>query len=501
MSAAGCGCRSVPRELIGVVAAVGAAERRRARTASAALAWLDAGAAVPRRAAGVAALAGALHPRAAGRGAGHRAAGAAAPRRAAGRHPRLGLAADRSRRRPRWSGCARQAAAAGRAAARRRAATKTRSTALRRGLAQRRARAGQARPGRTPCAVPARADAGAERRAAGARRSTPNSRPPSTPCSPRATASRALLLDGVTGSGKTEVYLHAIADCLARGRQALVLVPEIGLTPQTLARFRARLGVPVHALHSGLSDGERARAWAACARGEARVVVGTRSAVFTPLPRRRPDRDRRGARRQLQAAGRHPLPRARLRPGARQGAGRAGRCSAAPRRRWNRCTTRSAGRYAHLRLRAARRRRAAAARARARRAQAPARGRPVAGTARRDRAPRCDAGDQVLVFKNRRGYAPVLLCHDCGWSAQCQRCDCDADDRARRRPPPAMPPLRRAPAGAACLPGLRRPGAAAAGRRHRAHRGSAGASASPTCRVLRIDRGTTQRRDALEQHC
>src|SRR3546814_16534342 len=59
----------------------------------------------------------------------------------------------------------------------------------------------------------------------------------------------SLLLDGVTGSGKTEVYLHAIADCLARGRQALVLVPEIGLTPQLLSRFRARLGVPVHATH------------------------------------------------------------------------------------------------------------------------------------------------------------------------------------------------------------------------------------------------------------
>ncbi|MCA1714108.1 MAG: primosomal protein N', partial [Gammaproteobacteria bacterium] len=95
---------------------------------------------------------------------------------------------------------------------------------------------------------------------------------------------RALLLDGVTGSGKTEVYLQAIADCLARGKQALVLVPEIGLTPQTLARFRARLGVAVHALHSRLSDGERARVWTAAWRGEARVIVGTRSAVFTPLP-------------------------------------------------------------------------------------------------------------------------------------------------------------------------------------------------------------------------
>src|SRR5690606_36588473 len=93
-----------------------------------------------------------------------------------------------------------------------------------------------------------------------------------------------MLLDGVTGSGMSEVYLHAIADCLARGRQALVLVPEIGLTPQLLERFRARLGVPVHATHSGLNDNERARVWAAAWRGEARVVVSTRSAVFTPLP-------------------------------------------------------------------------------------------------------------------------------------------------------------------------------------------------------------------------
>ncbi|MGH8089376.1 MAG: DEAD/DEAH box helicase, partial [Stenotrophomonas sp.] len=94
----------------------------------------------------------------------------------------------------------------------------------------------------------------------------------------------AFLLDGVTGSGKTEVYLQAIVACLARGKQALVLVPEIGLTPQTLARFRTRLGIPVHVLHSGLNDNERARVWAAAARGEAQVIVGTRSAVFTPLP-------------------------------------------------------------------------------------------------------------------------------------------------------------------------------------------------------------------------
>ena len=93
------------------------------------------------------------------------------------------------------------------------------------------------------------------------------------------------LLDGVTGSGKTDVYLAAIAACLARGRQALVLLPEIALTPQALRRFRERLGVEVAALHSGLGESERARAWLAAASGDAKVVLGTRSAIFVPLPR------------------------------------------------------------------------------------------------------------------------------------------------------------------------------------------------------------------------
>ena len=93
------------------------------------------------------------------------------------------------------------------------------------------------------------------------------------------------LLEGVTGSGKTEVYLALIERTLARGQQALVLVPEIGLTPQLLRRFRERLACPIHALHSGLSDNERTRTWLAAAHGEAQVILGTRSAIFTPLPR------------------------------------------------------------------------------------------------------------------------------------------------------------------------------------------------------------------------
>ncbi|MBA3463414.1 MAG: primosomal protein N' [Deltaproteobacteria bacterium] len=91
------------------------------------------------------------------------------------------------------------------------------------------------------------------------------------------------LLHGVTGSGKTEVYLRVIAEALGQGRSALVLVPEISLTPQLAARFRARFGDQVAILHSGLSEQARLGEWTRLARGEARIAVGARSAVFAPL--------------------------------------------------------------------------------------------------------------------------------------------------------------------------------------------------------------------------
>ena len=93
-----------------------------------------------------------------------------------------------------------------------------------------------------------------------------------------------LLLHGVTGSGKTEVYLQAIAPILERGKSALVLVPEIGLTPQLTDRFRARFGEQVCVYHSKLSAGERYDTWRQTIQGEPQVVIGTRSAIFTPLP-------------------------------------------------------------------------------------------------------------------------------------------------------------------------------------------------------------------------
>lgn len=303
------------------------------------------------------------------------------------------------------------------------------------------------------------------------------------------------LLEGVTGSGKTEVYLHAIATCLARGRQALVLVPEIGLTPQTLARFRGRLGVPVHALHSGLSDGERTRVWAACANGQARVVVGTRSAVFVPLPEAGlivVDEEHDGSYKQQDGIRYHARDFALVRAKALDVPVLLG--SATP--SLESLNNAQAERYRHLRLRQ-----------RAGEAKPPAvrivdvRKRPLqAGLAPETLemiAATVRDGGQVLVFKNRRGYAPVLLCHDCGWSAHCKRCDAPmtvhgAGSRlqchhcgARQPAPPACPDC----GGLALQPqgvGTERLEELLVER-------------FPEVPVLRIDRGTTARRDALER--
>jgi primosomal protein N' (replication factor Y) len=303
-----------------------------------------------------------------------------------------------------------------------------------------------------------------------------------------------LLLDGVTGSGKTEVYLLAIADCLARGRQALVLVPEIGLTPQMLARFRARLGVPVHALHSGLNDNERARVWTAAWRGEARVVVGTRSAVFTPLPDAGlivVDEEHDGSYKQLDGIRYHARDFALVRGKALGVPVLLG--SATP--SLESLHNARSGRYAHLRLPQ-----------RAGDAQPPVvrvldvRKRPLqAGLSPELLASVRSALDrrgQVLVFKNRRGYAPVLLCHDCGWSAQCRRCDAAMTVHgggrrlqchhcgARQPVPPACPDC----GGLALQPqgiGTERLEELLA-------------QQFADVPVLRVDRGSTRRRDALE---
>jgi len=230
----------------------------------------------------------------------------------------------------------------------------------------------------------------------------------------------AFLLDGITGSGKTEVYLQAIIHCLQRGKQALVLVPEIGLTGQLLERFGRRLGVAVHALHSGLSDNARATVWAAAQRGQAQLIVGTRSAIFTPLPRAGLiiiDEEHDSSYKQHEGLRYHARDFALVRGKALAIPVILG--SATP--SLESLHNAQLGRYAHLHLPY----RAAEAKVpqvrvldiRKRRLHDGLCTEVLAAIAQH-----LQAGHQVLVFRNRRGYAPVLLCHDCGWSASCKQC-------------------------------------------------------------------------------
>ena len=229
------------------------------------------------------------------------------------------------------------------------------------------------------------------------------------------------VLEGVTGSGKTEVYLRLIEKVVALGRQVLVLIPEIGLTPQLLARFHARLSCRVAALHSGLSDGERLSAWTHARNGTAEVVVGTRSAVFVPLAR--PglfivDEEHDLSFKQQDG----------FRYSARDLAVVRARDAGTPVLLGSATPSLEAidnvrrGRYRRLELP----HRAGGA--------SPPRIDVVDLRSRPFDNGLCDVlvealertkarSEQALLFINRRGYAPVLVCHACGWVADCDRCD------------------------------------------------------------------------------
>ena len=230
------------------------------------------------------------------------------------------------------------------------------------------------------------------------------------------------VLQGATGSGKTEVYLRCAADTLARGLGVLVLVPEIALTPQVVERFRRQLATPLAVLHSGLSDGERLAAWRLAHEGRARVVLGTRSAVFASLPRLGliiVDEEHDSSYKQQEGGCRY-----NARDVAIVRAQHA--CipivlgSATP--ALETLQNVSTARYRSLRL--PRRTDQAAApllRLVDLRAHSTRQGlsTPVVQAMRRHLA----ADRQVLVFINRRGYAPTLLCTACGWMAPCPHCD------------------------------------------------------------------------------
>ena len=232
---------------------------------------------------------------------------------------------------------------------------------------------------------------------------------------------QAFLLAGVTGSGKTEVYLQLIHQVLAAGKQALVLIPEINLGPQTLARFEQRFNARIALLHSSVNDRERLDAWLAARDGEADIVIGTRSALFTPL--KNPgliiiDEEHDASYKQQEGLRYHARDLALLR--ARQENLPIVLGSATP--SLESLHNAHVGRYALLKLT----RRAGGAQP-PRFLRLDVKSRPldsgISGPLQQAIAQTLAAGQQVLVFLNRRGFAPTLLCHDCGWLSQCPRCD------------------------------------------------------------------------------
>ncbi|MDN5925137.1 MAG: primosomal protein N', partial [Xanthomonadales bacterium] len=231
----------------------------------------------------------------------------------------------------------------------------------------------------------------------------------------------AFLLDGVTGSGKTEVYLALIERALAAGRQSLLLVPEIGLAPQTLRRLTQRLGVRVDVLHSNLAEGDRARAWLRARDGHARVIIGTRSAVFTPLPRGGlmiVDEEHDGSYKQQDGFRYHARDLAVIRARALNIPLLLG--SATP--SLESLANVAAGRYQHLRL-TQRPMQRPAPQIRVLDLRGPHLQNGLSATLLEALDACIEHGEQALVFRNRRGFSAVLMCHACGWHAACTRCD------------------------------------------------------------------------------
>jgi len=323
---------------------------------------------------------------------------------------------------------------------------------------------------------------------------------------------QCLLLHGVTGSGKTEVYLRAIEAVLARDGQVLVLVPEIGLTPQLVTRFEGRLNASVAVMHSGLNETERLCAWQAARTGLAAVVIGTRSAVYTPMPKLALiiiDEEHDASFKQQDGFRYHArdvaIKRARL-EGLPVLLG-----SATP--ALETLHNAQQGRYQMLSLPE----RAGAAQP------------PVVTLLDLKRLKlneglsppliealqaRMTRQEQSLLFLNRRGFAPVLMCHDCGWLAPCRRCDArltlHMDVQVSREAGSRERPIHRrshmlrchhcgaeAPLPAICP-------ACSSGNLHGIGEGTERietvlARLFPQARIVRIDRDSTRRKGALEE--
>jgi primosomal protein N' (replication factor Y) len=304
-----------------------------------------------------------------------------------------------------------------------------------------------------------------------------------------------VLLAGITGSGKTEVYLRLIAETLARGQQALYLVPEIGLTPQLESRVRDRFpGVTVVAAHSNLGEGERAAAWISAQTGHARIVLGTRLAALSPMPQLGlliVDEEHDPSYKQHEG----------LRYSARDVAVRRAQIAGIPvvlgsatpsLESWSNAKQ---GRYAlaELKERAFAAARLPEVRTIDTRADKPRDG--LSDALLRALRKRIDRHEQSLVFLNRRGFAPVLFCRSCAWHSTCARCSANLVLHLKAGAMRCHHCGHREKIPARC-PGCGSPDLAPVG--HGTQRiEDALRAALPGARIARVDRDTTARKGAF----
>jgi primosomal protein N' (replication factor Y) len=236
---------------------------------------------------------------------------------------------------------------------------------------------------------------------------------------------RAFLLFGVTGSGKTEVYLRAIAACLERGKGALVMVPEIALTPQLVDRFRARFGDELAVVHSGLADADRHAMWTRLRRGEVRVAIGARSALFAPVPDLGlviVDEEHDASFKQEEGVRYHARDMALLRAHRRKAAVVLG--SATPSLESVELVRR--GKLEELALPDRAVAEATLPEVRLvdlrRNGAGPSGNRLLSLPLHRAIDETLVKGEQVILFLNRRGFAPSVVCAGCGTVATCESC-------------------------------------------------------------------------------
>jgi len=229
------------------------------------------------------------------------------------------------------------------------------------------------------------------------------------------------LIDGITGSGKTEVYLQAMEKILADNKQVLVLVPEIGLTPQTLNRFEQRFNVPICLHHSGLNNNERLQTWLEAQRGSAAIVIGTRSAIFTPLHQLGMiiiDEEHDGSFKQQDSFRYHGRDMAILR--ARQLDIPIILGSATPSLESLQNALSGKYHYHQLLNRAGNSNTSKIHLINTAQHQME---HGLSDTLKSEIKKTVARGEQVLIFLNRRGYAPAINCQECHWIADCQRCN------------------------------------------------------------------------------